>query len=132
MAATAKTAPLRVRDKTPVVNGEYSRKDLYAAGKALRDKCPRTSHASWGAPHASRDPVELVLQAEKGRMPELLPLRHGRMVRSPFTFYRGTALTMASDLPRRPPMAYVSNAAAMLTFAISELSLPRSGGSSSQ
>jgi uncharacterized protein (DUF2252 family) len=46
--------------------------------------------------------VELVLEAEKGRMPELLPLRHGRMVRSAFTFYRGAALTMASDLASTP------------------------------
>ena len=102
MSATAKTAPLKMSDKTPVVNAEHSRKDLYAAGKALRDKCPRTSHAGWEAPHARRDPVELVLEAEKGRMPELLPLRHGRMVRSAFTFYRGSALTMASDLASTP------------------------------
>jgi len=43
-----------------------------------------------------------VLNAEKGRLPDLLPLRHGRMVRSPFTFYRGAALTMASDLASTP------------------------------
>ncbi len=72
--------------------------DRYAAGKKLRETCPRTSHAVW-KPRANRpDPVELVLRAEKGRMPELLPLRHGRMVRSAFTFYRGSALAMASDL----------------------------------
>lgn len=105
MSATAKTAPLRVTDETPVVNSqhsEHSRKDLYAAGKALRDKCPRTSHAGWVAPNTRRDPVELVLEAGKGRMPELLPLRHGRMVRSAFTFYRGSALTMAADLASTP------------------------------
>ena len=102
MSATAKTAPLRVSDKTPVVNAEHSRRDLCAAGKALRDKCPRTSHAGWVAPNDRRDPVELVLEAGKGRMPELLPLRHGRMVRSPFTFYRGSALTMAADLASTP------------------------------
>ena len=44
----------------------------------------------------------MVLAAEKGRMPELLPLRRGRMVRSPFTFYRGAALTMAADLSSTP------------------------------
>ncbi len=44
----------------------------------------------------------MVLEAEKGRMPELLPLRHGRMARSAFTFYRGAALTMASDLASSP------------------------------
>ena len=102
MSATAKTAPLWVSDKNPAVTGEYSRKDLYAAGKALRDRCSRDSHRNWQAPQDRRDPVELVLAAEKGRMPELLPLRHGRMVRSAFTFYRGSALTMASDLFSTP------------------------------
>ena len=102
MSATTKTSPLKASDKTQVVNGQHSRKDLYAAGKALRDKCPRTSHAGWEAPHSRRDPVELVLDAEKGRMPELLPLRHGRMVRSAFTFYRGSALAMAADLASTP------------------------------
>jgi uncharacterized protein (DUF2252 family) len=74
----------------------------YADGKALRAKCPRTSHASWKPPSARRDAVDLVLDAEKGRLPDLLPLRHGRMVRSPFTFYRGAALTMATDLASTP------------------------------
>jgi uncharacterized protein (DUF2252 family) len=85
-----------------MANAGYSRKELYASGKALRDKCPRTSHSVWKAPRHRADPVELVLRSEKGRMPQLLPLRHGRMARSPFTFYRGTALTMASDLAATP------------------------------
>ena len=74
----------------------------YAAGKALRKTCPRNSHARWTAPEGRTDAVELVLEAEKGRMPDLLPLRHGRMSRSAFTFYRGAALTMASDLASTP------------------------------
>jgi hypothetical protein len=65
--------------------------------KALREKCPRTSHGVWKPPANRRDAVEMVLQAEKDRLPELVPLRHGRMVRSAFTFYRGAALTMAAD-----------------------------------
>jgi uncharacterized protein (DUF2252 family) len=76
--------------------------ERYAAGKALRDACPRQSHAAWKAPAKRRDAVELVLEAEKGRHAELLPLRHGRMVRSAFTFYRGAALTMAADLATTP------------------------------
>lgn len=79
-----------------------SRDERYALGKSLRDKCPRKSHASWKAPAHRPDPVQLVLRAEEGRMPNLLPLRHGRMVRSAFTFYRGAALTMASDLSSTP------------------------------
>ncbi len=85
--------------------------ERYAAGKALRESCPRKAHAGWKAHVGRRDAVELVLAAEKGRVPDLLPLRHGRMVRSAFTFYRGAALTtfyrgaaltMASDLSSTP------------------------------
>ncbi len=79
-----------------------TRAEQYAAGKALRASCPRDAHAAWRAPANRRDAVELVLAAEVGRVPELLPLRHGRMVRSAFTFYRGAALTMAADLSTTP------------------------------
>jgi uncharacterized protein (DUF2252 family) len=79
-----------------------SRAEQYAAAKALRETCPRDAHAAWKAPSGRRDAVELVLEAEKGRVPDLLPLRHGRMVRSAFTFYRGAALTMAADLASTP------------------------------
>ena len=79
-----------------------SRSERYAAGKALRGVCPREAHGVWKAPSGRRDAVDLVLEAEKGRLPELLPLRHGRMVRSAFTFYRGAALTMAADLASTP------------------------------
>ncbi len=79
-----------------------SRAERRAAGKALREVCPRESHARWKAPARRWDPVKLVLEAEKGRIANLLPLRHGRMVRSAFTFYRGAALTMAADLASTP------------------------------
>ncbi len=71
-------------------------------GKKLRDACPRKAHAVWKAPAGRPDPVNLVLEADKGRLPELLPLRHGRMALSPFTFYRGSALSMAVDLATTP------------------------------
>jgi uncharacterized protein (DUF2252 family) len=79
-----------------------TRKEARAAGKALRSACPRESHAIWKPPAKGRDAVELVLLAGKGRHVELLPMRHGRMVRSAFTFYRGAALTMAADLSTTP------------------------------
>jgi uncharacterized protein (DUF2252 family) len=79
-----------------------SRADQIARGKAMRDKCPRASHAEWQPRHNRPDPVRLVLKADEGRLPELLPLRHGRMVASPFTFYRGSALAMADDLSATP------------------------------
>jgi uncharacterized protein (DUF2252 family) len=79
-----------------------SHSERYAQGKSLREKCPRTAHANWKAPANRPDAVDLVLTAEKGRITDLLPLRHGRMARSAFTFYRGAALTMASDLASTP------------------------------
>src|SRR5262249_46487724 len=90
----------------PTRNGRVphllSRAEAYAHGKSLRDDCPRDAHADWKPPRGRPDAVELVLAAEKGRLKHLLPLRHGRMARSPFTFYRGAALTMASDLAASP------------------------------
>jgi uncharacterized protein (DUF2252 family) len=105
----ARRTPVSARDarapkKWAALDGvhQMTRAERAAAGKKLREKCPRTSHASW-KPAANRpDAVELVLAAERGRHTELLPLRHGRMVRSAFTFYRGAALTMASDLGSTP------------------------------
>ncbi len=73
-----------------------------AAGKKLRDAYPREAHAVWKAPTGRPDPVSLVVEADKGRIPEMLPLRHGRMALSPFTFYRGSALNMAVDLASTP------------------------------
>ena len=81
---------------------ELTRAEWYAAGKRLRKACPRKSHAAWKPPRDRRDAVDLVLAAERGRIPELLPMRHGRMVRSAFTFYRGSALAMAADLASTP------------------------------
>jgi len=71
-------------------------------GKSLREKCPRHSHAEWKAPVNRPDPLRLLEQSNKGRIPELIPVRHGRMLRTPFTFYRGAALNMAADLARTP------------------------------
>ena len=76
--------------------------ELRAKGKELRKKCPRSLHATWKAPPDRQDPVDLVEDANTGRLPELVPIRHGRMTLSPFTFYRGTALNMASDLATTP------------------------------
>ena len=76
--------------------------ELRAMGKKLRAKCPRESHAEWSPPHNRPDPVALVKQSDKGRIPQLIPVRHGRMIQTPFTFYRGAALNMASDLANTP------------------------------
>ncbi len=71
-------------------------------GKPCARNVPETRTPTGKPPPDRPDPVELILRAEKGRVPDLLPLRHGRMVRSAFTFYRGAALTMASDLASTP------------------------------
>ena len=65
-----------------------SEAERQAAGKKLRDACPREAHAVWKARADRPEPVSLVRQADKGRLPQLVPLRHGRMALSPFTFYR--------------------------------------------
>jgi uncharacterized protein (DUF2252 family) len=78
------------------------RNERYEMGKQVRKKCPRSSHAEWEAPSNRHDPVDLIIESNKGRIPKLVPLRHGRMGRSPFTFYRGAALNMASDLAGTP------------------------------
>jgi uncharacterized protein (DUF2252 family) len=71
-------------------------------GKSLRDGCPRAAHAVWKPPSDRRDPVELLVESSKGRIPQLIPIRYGRMMHSPFTFYRGAALNMAADLAGTP------------------------------
>ena len=86
----------------PAFQPRYSQTERAAMGKALREKCPRSSHADWNPPRDRPDPVDLVHKADEGRLPGLLPLRHGRMIASPFTFYRGSALAMAVDLAGTP------------------------------
>jgi uncharacterized protein (DUF2252 family) len=91
-----------ILNQPPPLSRNTSRAERYALGKSLRQECPRTSHSTWKPPADRPDPVHIMLEAERGRLPELLPLRHGRMARSPFTFYRGSALAMASDLAVTP------------------------------
>lgn len=86
----------------PAFQEHRSHAELVAMGKALRDKCPRNSHSAWKPPNDRPDPVRLIEQSDQGRIPELVPLRHGRMLQSPFTFYRGAALNMAMDLASLP------------------------------
>jgi uncharacterized protein (DUF2252 family) len=74
------------------------RKERYSAGKALRQRVPRERHGEWTTGRNRSNPVELVIESSKGRIPELIPIRYGRMMVSPFTFYRGTANIMAADL----------------------------------
>lgn len=79
-----------------------SRTDRKADGKAMRLAVPLARHASWQIPVHRRDPIELLVESGVGRVPELLPIRYGRMLQSPFTFYRGAAAIMAADLAGLP------------------------------
>jgi uncharacterized protein (DUF2252 family) len=73
-----------------------------ARGKAARAEVPRSSHAVFELSPTRQDPVELLELQAKTRVPELVPIRYGRMLVSPFTFYRGAALIMAQDLASTP------------------------------
>jgi uncharacterized protein (DUF2252 family) len=73
-----------------------------ARGLAARQEAPRSSHGRWEPAPDRPDPVTLLEQQAASRVPDLVPIRHGRMLASPFTFYRGAALIMAADLAATP------------------------------
>jgi len=76
--------------------------DRAARGKAARGEVPRSVHAEWEPPTDRRDPVDILEEQALTRVPELVPIRYGRMLVSPFTFYRGGAAIMAADLAHAP------------------------------
>jgi hypothetical protein len=76
--------------------------DLVAAGKRLRDSVPRASQGVWKRHKDRADPLDILQASDAGRIPELIPIRYGRMLQSPFTFYRGSAAVMAADLASMP------------------------------
>ena len=73
-----------------------------ARGKAARAVAPRSAHGEWEPASDRRDPVELLEEQAASRVPELVPIRYGRMLVSPFTFFRGAAYPMAADLAGAP------------------------------
>src|SRR5690242_14201497 len=78
-----------------------------ARGREARRAVPRSSHSGW-KPAADRpDPVALLQEQDRTREPDLVPVRHGRMMASPFTFYRGAAKVMAADLDGTPTAGLV-------------------------
>ena len=89
------------RPPRPAAVEHLSRADRAARGKDARAVAPLDSHAEF-SPGRGRDPVGLLLSQAASRVPELVPVRHGRMLVSPFTFYRGAALPMAADLATTP------------------------------
>src|SRR5690349_270469 len=85
----------------PKVVSHFTRAERAARGKAARAEVPRSVQTQIDFP-AGRDPVALLEEQAPARVPELVPIRYGRMLVSPFAFYRGAALIMASDLSRTP------------------------------
>jgi uncharacterized protein (DUF2252 family) len=92
MSTTSRAKPVEHPDRA----------ERAAVGKAARADVPRSAHATWEPPAHRRSPVELLEQQATTRVPELVPLRYGRMLVSAFTFYRGAAYLMASDLAEGP------------------------------
>ena len=84
------------QDRPPQRGGTRS------AGQEARDRTPRSSHTGWTPATDRSDPVALLEQQDATREPDLIPVRHGRMLVSPFTFYRGAAKIMAADLKGTP------------------------------
>ena len=79
-----------------------------AHGKAAREQAPRRAHGSWEPPPKRADPVGLLEHQAADRVPELVPLRYGRMAASPFAFLRGAAAIMAADLASTPRSGLVA------------------------
>jgi uncharacterized protein (DUF2252 family) len=69
-------------------------------GKAVRRAVPRSRHGEWEPP--SRDPLPILAEQDRSRLPELVPIRYERMLTSPFAFFRGAAAVMATDLAETP------------------------------
>jgi uncharacterized protein (DUF2252 family) len=76
-------------------------------GRAARRQASRAGHGKWQPAPDRPDPIALLQEQAKSRVPELVPIRHGRMLVSPFTFYRGGALIMAADLASTPDSGLV-------------------------
>ena len=98
----SKPLPAGMRYEHGKVVPHLSVEERKARGRAARREVPRASHADFTPGAFRHDPVELLERQAVSRVPELVPIRYGRMLVSPFTFYRGAALIMAADLAGGP------------------------------
>ncbi|MBX3026977.1 DUF2252 domain-containing protein [bacterium] len=97
----------RKHDDLPAEAGRFqalmrSREQRLTDGAALRDRVRRRSHGEWKRPPKRRDPIAILEASNRDRLAELVPIRYGRMLRTPFTFLRGSAGLMAHDLAAMP------------------------------
>ncbi len=90
------------RSPPPLAVAHLSVAERTARGRAARSEVPRSRQAEFAPGSARPDPIALLESQADGRVPELVPIRYGRMLVSPFAFYRGAALVMASDLSTTP------------------------------
>jgi uncharacterized protein (DUF2252 family) len=106
MTATTTKSPLPAtrpsNEQATVARPHLSEAERIARGKAARAEVPRSAHAVFEPAPGRPDPVELLERQAGTRVQELVPIRYGRMLVSPFTFYRGAATIMASDLAPSP------------------------------
>ncbi|WP_082589612.1 DUF2252 domain-containing protein [Agromyces sp. Soil535] len=102
MSATGGTPGVRsaIEELAPPASTDFASRAEY--GREARRRTPRSSHAGWAPSPDRPDPVAMLEEQATTRVPELVPIRHARMLVSPFTFYRGAALLMASDLAGTP------------------------------
>src|SRR6266481_2606802 len=108
MAARTKGSPSpKITARRKAHRSPMMTADRRAHGKTLRDAVPRDAHATWRAHKGRTDPIGILHAADATRQPELVPLRYGRMLQSPFTFYRGSAAVMAADLAHTPERRYI-------------------------
>jgi uncharacterized protein (DUF2252 family) len=98
----ARKAATVAAPSAPQPTTALSREQRLVAGTALRDKLPRKSHGAWKRPDKRRNAIDILQESNRDRLPELVPIRFGRMLRSPFTFLRGSAGLMAHDLAITP------------------------------
>jgi uncharacterized protein (DUF2252 family) len=97
-----RSGPARPRRRREAALPHPTPAERAARGKAVRAEVPRASHADWEPSPDRRDPVDLLEEQAASRVQELVPVRYGRMLVSPFTFYRGAAYPMAADLADTP------------------------------
>jgi uncharacterized protein (DUF2252 family) len=109
------------REATTGARRYFTPTERAARGKQARADVPRSAHADWEPPPNRPDPVGLLEEQARTRLPELIPIRYGRMLVSPFTFFRGSAYLMAADLadgPRTGMYAQLCGDAHLCNFGI--------------
>ncbi len=92
---------MKTKKRLAAITAEHETRRM--AGKAVRDRMPRSAHANWRLPDSPRrSAVELLHISNHGRLDDLVPMRHARMLKSPLAFFRGLALAMARDFAALP------------------------------